>query len=52
MNHLSRDERDKISILHAEGKNQNEIALILGRHKSTISREMSEIRHDFLEANT
>lgn len=39
-NHLTSNERDKISILHAEGKRPSQIAKIIGRHRSTISREL------------
>jgi transposase, IS30 family len=38
--HLSEKERDKISILHAEGKKPAQIAKIIGRHRSTITREL------------
>lgn len=39
-NHLSAIERDKIEILHKQGKSQSEIARKLGRNRSTISREL------------
>lgn len=39
--HFSSKERDLLSGYLAEGKNQSEIALILGRDPSTISRELS-----------
>jgi IS30 family transposase len=39
--HLSREERYQISALLKEGLNQSEIALNLGRHKTTISREIA-----------
>ena len=39
-NHLTEKERDEISILHAEGKNPAQMAKIIGRHRSTITREL------------
>jgi len=39
--HLTSEERDKISILHAQEISTSEIARILSRHKSTISRELN-----------
>lgn len=39
--HLSPEERDLLSGYLAEGKNQSDIAKILGRDPSTISRELS-----------
>lgn len=39
-NHLSAIERDKIEILHKQGKSQSEVARELGRNRSTISREL------------
>lgn len=39
--HLTSEERDKISILHAQEKTVSQIARILNRHKSTISRELN-----------
>lgn len=39
--HLSQLERYQISALMKAGQNQQQIAQILGRHKSTISREIS-----------
>lgn len=38
--HISKEERDQISILFAKGQSQAEIATTLNRHKSTISREL------------
>jgi len=38
--HLSSEERDKIAYLRAKGKGITEIAKIIGRHKTTISREL------------
>ena len=38
---LTREERYQIYALKQAGHNQTEIAVILGRHKSTISRELS-----------
>ncbi|OYD15101.1 hypothetical protein CH330_06535 [candidate division WOR-3 bacterium JGI_Cruoil_03_51_56] len=37
---LSRDERGKIMYLSMWGKKASQIAVLLGRHKSTISREL------------
>jgi len=42
--HLSCEERDKIAILHAKGKNLGEIAKVIGRNKATISRELRRNR--------
>ena len=39
--HLSREERYQISALLKEGLTQAQIALNLGRHKSTINREIA-----------
>ncbi|MCX7217121.1 MAG: helix-turn-helix domain-containing protein [Burkholderiales bacterium] len=39
--HLSQTERYQIHALMKAGHNQAEIAQILGRHKSTISRELT-----------
>ena len=39
--HLSREERYQISALLKEGLNQSEIAFNLGRHKTTINREIA-----------
>jgi len=39
--HLTVDERDQISVLKAEGLTLREIARELGRHHSTISRELN-----------
>ena len=39
--HLSRVERYQISALLKEGLTQSQIALNLGRHKATISREIA-----------
>jgi IS30 family transposase len=38
--HVSRDERGKIMFMFRWGKNCSEIAALLGRHRSTILREM------------
>ena len=38
--HLTAEERDKISILHTESKKPAQIAKELGRHRSTITREL------------
>ncbi|MCJ7812126.1 helix-turn-helix domain-containing protein, partial [bacterium] len=38
--HLTIDERDQISVLKAEGLSIRGIARELGRHHSTISREL------------
>ncbi len=37
---LTQEERYKIAALLQAGHDQTEIAMILGRHKSTISREI------------
>lgn len=42
--HLSCEERDKIAILRAKGISQNRIGQILGRSKSTVSRELTRNR--------
>lgn len=39
--HLSQAERYQIYILMKDGKNQSQIATLLNRHKSTISRELA-----------
>lgn len=39
-NHLTAEERDMISVLHAEQKLPAQIAKIIGRHRSTITREL------------
>ena len=39
---LTREERYQISALKTAGHNQVEIAKVLGRHKSTVSREYLE----------
>lgn len=39
-NHLSKNERDQISYLRAQGLSRSEIARRLDRHKSTIAREI------------
>ena len=38
--HLSSEERDKITILRAQGNSLNNIAKMFNRNKSTISREL------------
>jgi transposase, IS30 family len=40
--HLTEKERDKISVLHSQGKKPSEIASIIGRNRSTISRELKK----------
>lgn len=40
--HLTKEERDKISILHAESTPPTEIGKILGRDRSTITRELKK----------
>jgi IS30 family transposase len=37
---LTSEERDIIAVLRAQGKGPNEIARVLGRHKTTIYREL------------
>ncbi len=39
-NHLSLKERAKITVMKTEGKTLSEIAIVLGRNKGTISREL------------
>ncbi len=39
-NHLSSEERDKIAVLRAQGNSLNNIAKMINRNKSTISREL------------
>jgi len=39
--HLSQEERYQICILMTAGNTQQQIADLLGRHKSTISREIA-----------
>ncbi len=41
---LTREERYQIYALNAAGQNQSEIAQVIGRHKATISRELSRNR--------
>lgn len=43
--HLGQEECDQIFLLLKDGKNQKEIANIMGRDKSTISRELSRNVH-------
>jgi IS30 family transposase len=38
--HLSSEERDKIAVLRAQGNSLNNIAKMINRNKSTISREL------------
>lgn len=38
--HLTAKERDKLSVLHSQGKKPAQIARILGRNRSTITREL------------
>ena len=40
--HLSQEERYQIYILMKDGKTQSQIATLLIRHKSTISRELAQ----------
>jgi transposase, IS30 family len=42
--HLTRDERYQIAILLKAGKRQNEIAVLMNRHPSSISRELTRNR--------
>ena len=39
-NHLSLEERDKITVMKSEGEAISEIARVMGRNKGTISREL------------
>ncbi|KES12055.1 hypothetical protein SASC598O02_001660, partial [Snodgrassella alvi SCGC AB-598-O02] len=45
-NHLSRKERYQIFVLLQAGKNKKEIAQLLNRHPSTISREIKQKRSE------
>lgn len=47
--HLNHKDRDRIFELLRQGKTQKEIGSIIGRHKSTISREISRNRHKKLK---
>ncbi len=44
--HLSIDEREIIMVLSAQGKSFADIARTLGRHRSTIMRELSRNKQD------
>ena len=46
--HLSIVEREKILFHLAQGKNRCQIAKILGRHKSTVSRELARNKGEYL----
>ena len=46
--HLSIVEREKILFHLAQGKNRCQIAKILGRHKSTVSRELARNNAEYL----
>ena len=39
-NHLSLEERDKITVMKSEGKAISEIARVMGRNKGMISHEL------------
>ncbi|EHK90104.1 IS30 family transposase [Aggregatibacter actinomycetemcomitans] len=41
--HLTQVERENILIMHSQGKNVAEIARLLGRHRSTITRELKRL---------
>jgi IS30 family transposase len=41
---LTLQEREKIFVLRARGKTATEIAVVLGRHKATVSRELRRNR--------
>jgi IS30 family transposase len=47
-NRLNLEERAKIEVLYQKGFNCTEIAFELGRHKSTISRELSRFPQSYL----
>jgi IS30 family transposase len=49
--HLSQEERYQISALLKEGLTQAQIALNLGRHKSTINREMAGVLDHHSQTN-
>lgn len=38
--HLAAQDRDMIAVLKAEGKSHGKIAFLIGKHKSTVSREL------------
>ena len=42
--HLTQDERYQIAILLKAGHDQSDIARVMNRHKSSISRELRRIR--------
>ena len=44
--HLTKNERDQIAVLHAQGQSHSEIAARLNRSKSTISREIKRNKND------
>jgi IS30 family transposase len=44
--HLTKNERDQIAVLRAQGQSHGEIAAQLNRHKSTISREIKRNKND------
>jgi len=50
--HLSQEERYQIYILMSAGNSQQQIAELLGRHKSTISREIARNRRSRLSTST
>lgn len=45
-NHLTKHERDQIAVMHAQRQSHSEIALRLGRSKSTISREIKRNKNN------
>ena len=45
-NHLTSEERDQIAVWKAEGQSCSKIAVRLGRHKSSISREINRNKND------
>lgn len=50
-NHLSLEERSKISVLQSSGESVRSIARILGRSPSTISRELNRPQADKFRGN-
>ncbi len=47
--HLTAKERDKISVLHSAGYHSSKIARLIGRDKSTVSRELNRVTSVFYQ---
>ncbi len=43
-NHFTDDEREELQMLIMEGRSKSDIALLLGKHRSTIYKEISRNR--------